>query len=47
MLSHEKGIKRLGKYLLLTKKEGIVYNPYISKVLDFYVDADFVGGWSQ
>ena len=42
MLSHEKYIERLGRYLLHTKKEGIIYNPDISKGLECYVDADFV-----
>ena len=45
MLSHEKAITRLGRYLLHTKKEGIVYNPDISKGLECYVDDDLVGGW--
>ena len=47
MLSHEKAIKRLGRYLLHTKKEGIIYNPDVSKGLECYVDADFAGGWSR
>lgn len=45
-LSHEKAIKRLGRYLMHTKNEGIVYNPDISKGLECYVDADFAGGYS-
>ena len=47
MLSHEKAIKRLGRYLYHTKKEGIIYNPDTSKVLECYVDADFAGVWQQ
>ena len=47
MLSHEKVIKSLRRYLFHTKKEVIIYNPDISKDLECYVDADFVGGWSQ
>jgi hypothetical protein len=45
-LSHEKAIKRLGRYLMHTNKEGIVYNPDTSKGLECYVDADFAGGYS-
>ena len=45
-LSHEKAIKRLGRYLLHTKNEGIVYSPDTSKGLECYVDADFAGGYS-
>ena len=47
MLSHKKAIKRLGRYLLHTKKEGIIYNQGISKGQECYMDADFAGGWSQ
>ena len=47
LLSHKKAIKRLGRYLSHTRKEGIVYNPDTSKVLERYVDADFVGGWKE
>ena len=47
MLSHKKEIKCLGRYLSHTRKEGIVYNPDISKGLECYVDADFVGGWQE
>ena len=34
MISHEKAIKRLGRYLSHTRKEGIVYNPETSKCLE-------------
>ena len=47
MLSHEKAIKRLGRYLSHTIKEGIAYSPDTSKVLVCYVDADFAGGWQE
>ena len=47
MLSHEKAPKRLGRYILLTKRDGIIYNPDTQKGLEYYVDADFAGGWQQ
>ena len=47
MLSHEKSIMRIGRYLLGTRKRGIIYKPNKSKGLECYVDADFAGGWSQ
>ena len=47
MLSHEKSIMRIGRYLLDTRKRGIIYKPDKSKGLECYVDADFAGGWSQ
>ena len=30
-----------------TRKEVIVYNPDTSKCLEYYVDADFAGGWQE
>ena len=47
MLSHEKSIMRIGRYLLDTRKRGIIYKPDKSKALECYVDADFAGCWSQ
>ena len=47
MLLHEKAIKQLGIYMYHTKREGIGYNPDITKGLEFYVDAYFAGGWQQ
>ena len=40
-------IKRLGRYLPHTRKEGIVYSPDTSKGLEFYEDKDFAGGWQE
>ena len=47
LFAHEKAIKRMGRYLCHTKKEGIVYNPYTSKGLECYADIDLSGGWSH
>jgi hypothetical protein len=47
MLCHERAIMRLGRYLLDTRKHGIIYKPDCSKGLEYYVDADFAGGWTQ
>jgi hypothetical protein len=44
MLSHEKTIMRIGKYLLDTRKCGIIYKPDRSKGLECYVDTNFAGG---
>ena len=43
MLSHEKAIMHLGRYLLDTRKHGIIYKPNCLKGLKCYVDA-FAGG---
>ena len=47
MLSHEKAVIRIGRYLLHTKTRGIIFKPDISKGLEVYVDADFAGGWAK
>jgi len=46
-LSHEKAVKRIGRYLLGTQNRGIIFNPNIRKGLECYVDADFAGGWAK
>ena len=46
-LNHEQAIKRLGRYLLHTRKEGIFFSPEKPKGLECYVYAKFVGGWQQ
>ena len=47
MLSHEKSIMQLGRYLLDTRKCGIIYKPDKSIGLECYIDADSAGVWSQ
>ena len=47
MLSHEKAVMRIGRYLLHTKTRGMIFEPDISKGLEVYVDADFAGGWDK
>ena len=45
-LSHERAVKRICKYLLSSKNEGVIFKPDISKVLECHVDADFAGSWA-
>jgi hypothetical protein len=47
MLSYEKSVMQLGRYLLDTCKRGLIHKPDKSKGLECYVNADFAGGWSQ
>ena len=47
MLSHERAIKRIGKYLLDNPNRGLVFNPDKDRGIECFVDADFAGGWSQ
>ena len=44
-LSHERAVKRIGRYILDTRDKGMVYRPGTLQGLEFYVDADFAGGW--
>ena len=47
MLSHERAIKRIGRYLMSSKERGILFNPKTNKGLECFIDADFAGGWSK
>ena len=47
MMSHERAIRRIGKYLLGTKDRGIIYTPDKAKGIEVYVDADFAGCWNH
>ena len=44
---HETAIKRLCRYLLLTREKGMILNPVGDFCLNMYVDADFAGTWHQ
>ena len=46
-LSHERAIKRIGRYLLGTQDRGIAFKPDDTNGLNCYVDADFAGGWDK
>jgi hypothetical protein len=37
---------RIGRYLLSTKKQGMIYCPDSKRGIEVFVDADFVGGWN-
>ena len=41
--SHAQAIKRIARYLLSTKDQGILFEPDLKAGLDCYVDADFAG----
>ena len=45
-LSHERSIRRIGKYLLGTQDKGIIFSPDPKKGIECYVDADFSGNWN-
>jgi hypothetical protein len=43
-LSHENAVKRIVKYLIMTKDQGIYLRPD-EHLFDCWVDAEFVGNW--
>ena len=44
---HEQAVKYLGRYLLQTRKKGLILSPKNRFSLDAYVDADFAGLWHR
>ena len=46
-LSHERAVKKTGRYLLDTRDKGVTFKPGTSKGLECYVDADFAGAWKD
>ena len=45
--SHETVVERVYWYLQGTNDNGLVFNPSIKLVVNFYADADFAGLWGQ
>ena len=46
-VEHGRAVKRIGRYLKRTRKEGTIYRPDTSKGLEVYVDASFCGDWDE
>ena len=46
-LSHERSVKRIGRYILDTRDKGMIYRPDITRGLECYVDADLAGVWKD
>ena len=46
-LLHEQAVKRIVRYLILTKDKGMILSPKNDFSLDIYVDADFTGTWHK
>eukprot|EP00957_Ditylum_brightwellii_P189614 14433340-Ditylum_brightwellii.AAC.1 len=47
MLSHERALRRIVKYLSITADRGIVFDPDPNLGMQCFVDADFAGSWSK
>ena len=45
ILSHEQVIKRICRYLWGTFGQGLMSSPDMSRGIECFVDADFVGNW--
>lgn len=46
MLSHEKAVKRIVKYLSMTSERGIMFNLDKTRGVECYTDTDFAGSWN-
>jgi hypothetical protein len=46
-LSHEQHVKRILRYLLATRDEGLIFKPDYSQGFKCHVDADFAGNWDK
>ena len=46
-LFHEKGVKRICKYLKGKVEEGIILKANPERSIKCHVDVNFAGGWSQ
>ena len=44
---HVEAVKRMCRYLLKTRYQGLVMQPDLSKGLECYVDADWAGAWTH
>ena len=44
---HEEAVKRICRYLLLTKDKGLLLKPDTSRGLECFVDADWAGSWTH
>jgi len=45
--SHGEAVKRIGRYLLHTRKKGYFIRPMAQKGLECYVDASYLGDWDK
>ena len=46
-LCHKRAVKRICKYFLDTKYKGIIFRPDKTKGIEYHVDAEFSGGWTN
>ena len=46
-LSYEQAVHRIERYIKVTKDKGMTFTPDGNKGQEYYVDADFAGGWNK
>jgi len=44
---HEFAVKRIGRYLLLTRDKGLIMSPRQDFCLDMFIDANFASLWHK
>jgi len=44
---HKKAVKHIGRYLHLTRHQGIILQPQADHALNAYIDTDFASRWHQ
>ena len=47
MLTHEKAVMRISRYLIPTRDRGIVFKSDMKKGVELYVDTDLAGNWKK
>ena len=45
--SHEEAVKRICRYLLKTRNEGLLFKPDTARGLECHVDTDWAGSWTH
>ena len=46
-LSYERAVHRISRHLKGKNKKGFIFRPKKVKGLEYYVDANFAGGWDK
>lgn len=47
ILSHERAVKRVGRYLLSSRNRGLSFKVNKEQGMECYVNADFAEGWDK
>ena len=47
MAAHGRAIKHIGRYLLGTRKQGLIFTPDPDMLFDCFADANYCGNWNR